>query len=312
VTIHKNESAMVPILQQELPANHVTLWSDKEPRALRAIWLENKSKLTLDSGSFSIFESGEFAGEGLLDPIHPGEKRLLSYAVDQAVRVRTQGFNDTRTLRHIAVSKGLMVRTSSEVTENTYTITNAADEQRDVVVEHTRKGGAELESDTKPAETTATAYRFKVGVAPHETKELHVKERSNLSETVVIGTEVANDSSFLVTVSKYSPELEEKLRPVIAAEGALETVNDKIEENQQKQTTLTEDETRDRENLTALKGNDAAKRFVDELNQAEDALQAAKKERTDLDGQRDAAQAKLDDLIAKLSFETDLDTVAAN
>ncbi len=88
VTIHKNESAMVPILQQELPAEHVTLWSRSDPRPLRAVWLENKSKLTLDAGSFSIFESGEFAGEGLLDPIHPGERRLLSYAADQATRVK--------------------------------------------------------------------------------------------------------------------------------------------------------------------------------------------------------------------------------
>jgi hypothetical protein len=306
VTIHKNESAMVPILQQDLPASHVTLWSDREPRALRAIWLENKSKLTLDSGSFSIFESGEFAGEGLLDPIHPGEKRLLSYAVDQAVRVRPQGFNDTRTLKHIAVHNGMLVRTTSEVTENTYTITNAADEARDVVVEHARKGGAELDSEIKPEETTASAYRFKVSVEPHQTKDLHVKERANLSETVAIGTTVANDSSFLITVSKYSPDVEEKLRPVIAAEGALETAQDKLDENEQKQTKLTEDETRDRDNLTALKGNDAAKRFVDELNQAEDALQAAKKEQTDLETQRDAAQAKLDGLIAQLSFETDV------
>ncbi|MDR3684404.1 MAG: hypothetical protein P4L11_11820, partial [Geothrix sp.] len=88
VTIHKNESAMVPILQQDLPAEHVTLWSESAPTPLRAVWLENTSKLTLDSGSFSIFESGEFAGEGLLDPIHPGEKRLLSYATDQALRVK--------------------------------------------------------------------------------------------------------------------------------------------------------------------------------------------------------------------------------
>jgi hypothetical protein len=312
VTIHKNESAMVPILQQDLPASHVTLWSDREPRALRAIWLENKSKLTLDSGSFSIFESGEFAGEGLLDPIHPGEKRLLSYAIDQAVRVRPQGFNDTRTLKHIAVHNGVLVRTTSEVTENTYTITNAADEARDVVVEHTRKGDAELDSDVKPEETTASAYRFKVGVEPHQTKELHVKERANLSETVAIGTTVANDSSFLITMSKYSPKIEEELRPVIAAEGALETAQDKLDENEQKQTKLTEDETRDRDNLTALKGNDAAKRFVDELNQAEDALQAAKKEQTDLETQRDAAQAKLDGLIAQLSFETDLDEKAGS
>src|ERR1700686_4327072 len=50
VTIHKNESAMVPILQQDLPAEHVTLWSARDANPLRAVWLENKSKLTLDAG----------------------------------------------------------------------------------------------------------------------------------------------------------------------------------------------------------------------------------------------------------------------
>jgi hypothetical protein len=287
----------------------VTLWSDQEPRPLRAIWLENKSKLTLDSGSFSIFENGEFAGEGLLDPIHPGEKRLLSYAVDQAVKVHPGAVDDTRTLRHIAVHNGIMVQTTSEVTENTYTMSNAADEPRTVVVEHARRGDAELISDTKPEETTATAYRFKVAVDAHQTAELHVKERANLSETVEIGPQIESDSEFLVTVSKYSPALEEKLRPAMDAEAALAAINAKLDENTEKQKTLAADETRDRENLTALKGNDAAKRFVDELNQAEDGLQAARKEQADLEKQRDAAQEKLNGIIAKLSFDTDLDVV---
>jgi len=307
VTIHKNESAMVPILQQDLPATHVTLWSDSEPRSLRAIWLENKSKLTLDSGSFSIFESGEFAGEGLLDPIHPGEKRLLSYAVDQAVKVHPALSNDTRTLRHIAVHNGVMVQTTSELTENTYTITNGADEPRSVLVEHTRLANAELISDAKPEETTATAYRFKVGVDPHQTTELHVKERANLYETIELGSQLEDDSEFLVTVSKYSPALEEKLRPAMDAEAALAAINAKLEENDAKQKQLTADETRDRENVTALKGNDAAKRFVEELTQAEDDLQAARKEQADLEKRRDAAQEKLNAIIAKLSFDTDLD-----
>ena len=136
VTIHKNQSAMVPILQQELPATHVTLWSDTHPTPLRAIWLENTSKLTLDSGSFSIFESGEFAGEGLLDPIHPGEKRLLSYAVDQAVKVRRDDSSQTRTLHHIAMHEGVLVETTSSVTDTTYSVNNAGDETRTVIVEH--------------------------------------------------------------------------------------------------------------------------------------------------------------------------------
>ncbi len=110
VTIHKNESAMVPILQQNFPADHVTLWSERDPHALRAVWLENTSKLTLDSGSFSIFENGEFAGEGLLDPIHPGEKRLLSYAADQAVRVKITDRDEKQTLHHLKIAKGVLDR----------------------------------------------------------------------------------------------------------------------------------------------------------------------------------------------------------
>jgi len=62
----------------------------------------------------------------------------------------------------------------------------------------------------------------------------------------------------------------------------------------------------DRENLTAFKGNDAAKRFVDELNRAEDALQNARKQSAVLEQQKNAAVDKLNQLIAALSFDWDV------
>jgi hypothetical protein len=308
VTIHKNESAMVPILQQELPAEHVTLWSEREKTPLRAVWLENTSKLTLDSGSFSIFESGEFAGEGLLDPIHPGEKRLLSYAADQAVKVHQGGYMDTRTLHHIAMHEGVMVEQTSEVTETTYTVNNAADEPRTVLIEHARHGDAVLDSEPKPAETTPTAYRFRVVVAPHESVDLHVGEKATLAETVRIDPNY-DRSAFLISVSKLVPSLEEKLRPLIEAETALNGLNRKIQELQAREKTLSDDEARDRENLTALKGNDAGKRFVEELNRAEDAIQTARKEQVDAEKDRDAARAHLETLIGQLSFDEDASVV---
>jgi len=308
VTIHKNESAMVPILQQELPAEHVTLWSVRERMPLRAVWLENNSKLTLDSGSFSIFESGEFAGEGLLDPIHPGEKRLLSYAADQAVKVHRGGYMDTRTLHHIAMHEGVLVEQTSQVTESTYTVNNAADEARTVLIEHTRHPNAELDSEPKPAETTATAYRFRVVVAPHESVDLHVGEKAALAEKVRIAPD-DDRSEFLISVSKQVPSLEEKLRPLIEAETALSDLNRKIREIEAKEKTLADDEARDRENLTALKGNDAAKRFVEELNRAEDGIEAARKERAGLEKEREAARAHLEISIAQLSFDEDASVV---
>jgi hypothetical protein len=305
VTIHKNESAMVPILQQELPAEHVTLWSPAERSPLRAIWLENKSKVTLDSGSFSIFENGEFAGEGLLDPIHPGEKRLLSYAADQAVKVHRGNLDDTRTLHHIAMHEGILVETTGEVTDGTYTIRNGADEARTVIVEHPRKAGADLVSDEKPAETTATAYRFRKVVQPHETVDLKVRERANLDEKIRI--DAGQDyTAFLVTIGKFSPDLEAKLQPLIAAERTLSDLNAKLAELEQKQKQLSDDEARDRENVTALKGNEAGKRFVDELGHAEDELQAARKDHADLEKSRDLAIAKLDAAISQVSFDTDV------
>jgi hypothetical protein len=306
VTIRKNESAMVPILQEQLPAEHVTLWSEHDRAPLRAVWLNNTSKLTLDSGSFSIFENGEFAGEGLLDPIHPGEKRLLSYAVDQAVRVRRTNGSRSRTLHHVAMHKGIMVESSTMLIDTNYTIANGADEPRTVVVEHPRYANADLTSEPAPAETTATGYRFRVVVQPHETATLHVGESAKLDESVSIGQQNSFRSEYLVNVSKYSPDLEQKLRPLIDAETTVSDLNMKIVALQDKEKTLADDEARARDNVTALKGNEAAKRFIEELTRAEDALQQARQQRESLEKDREAAQAHLNELIEQISFDSDL------
>jgi hypothetical protein len=303
VTIHKNESAMVPILQQELPAQHVTLWSEKESTPLRAVWLENKSKLTLDSGSFSIFESGEFAGEGLLDPIHPGEKRLLSYAADQAVRVKVTARDDKRTLHHVQIRQGSVVETYMNVASVTYSATNSADLNRDVLIEQPRSNnGWSLDGDLKAVETSPSLYRFKLPVTAHSTATLEVRERGPVTTTVALNPDY-NQSVYLLDLIKRAPDALDKLKPVIDTYAALADLDRRIAESKATEATASADETRARENLTALKGNDAAKRFVDELNRAEDLLQSTRKQTTDLEQQKKSAVEKLDELISQISFD---------
>jgi hypothetical protein len=303
VTIHKNESAMVPILQQDLPAEHVTLWSEQEPTPLRAVWLENTSKLTLDSGSFSIFESGEFAGEGLLDPIHPGEKRLLSYAADQAVRVKVTARTGDRTIQHLSLHKGVVVETHMNVNSETYSATNSADVDRMVLVEHPRHdNGWKLDNGLKAEETTPGLYRFKVPVAAHATAKLEVRERGPEYVSVDLRNNPRQEE-FLLQLVKDVPDALEKLKPVIDAQIALTELDHRIDVSKKAEESAAADEARDRENLTALKGNDAAKRFVDELNHAEDQLQATRKQTADLEQQKQAAMEKLNDLISGISFD---------
>ncbi|HMG85359.1 MAG TPA: hypothetical protein VK574_06425 [Terracidiphilus sp.] len=306
VTIHKNESAMVPILQQELPAEHVTLWSRNEPRPLRAVWLENKSKLTLDAGSFSIFESGEFAGEGLLDSIHPGERRLLSYAADQAMRVKITDQQSQRTLHHLQVHKGLIVERYMDVASITYSATNSADEDRAVLLEHPRRtNGWSLDEGLKPAEATPDTYRFKVAVKAHATEKLEVREHGPEFTTVTINPN-QNTNAYLIDLVKRVPNAESELKPIIDAQAKLADLDQAIADAKKQEETAAADEARDRDNLTALKGNDAARRFVDELNHAEDLLQSTRKHTADLDQQKAAAVENLRTQINALNYDWDV------
>jgi hypothetical protein len=303
VTIHKNESAMVPILQQELPAEHVTLWSQREATPWRAVWLENTSKLTLDSGSFSIFENGEFAGEGLLDPIHPGEKRLLSYAADQAVRVRVTDRENKRNLSHLEIHKGTIIETHMDAAAVTYTATNSGNDARTLLIEHPRRmSGWSLDNGLKADETTADFYRFKVHVDMHSTAKFLVQEHGPEVVRVALNAQ-QNQTGYLLDLVKRVPGALDTLKPVLDAQEAVAKLDWNIAQSKKNEETASADEARDRDNLTALKGNEAAKRFVDELNRAEDALQAARKQTADLEQQKQAAEERLNGVIAGLSFD---------
>jgi hypothetical protein len=305
VTIHKNESAMVPILQQDLPAEHVTLWNASQRAPLRAVWLENKSKLTLDAGSFSIFESGEFAGEGLLDPIHPGEKRLLSYANDQAVKVSIADRTNLSRIHHLSINKGSIVETYMQVQGATYTANNTGDEDRIVLIEHPRHTGASgwaLDGGLTAAESTPTLYRLRLTVPAHDTAKLPVREHGP-EYTVVNLQQQPEQREFLLELVKQIPDVKTQLQPVLDAQAALTDLNEKIAHAKKVEETTAADEARCRENVTALKGSDGAKRFVDELNHAEDQLQATRKQTADLETQKAAATDKLYQVIAALSYD---------
>ena len=90
ISIGKDQSALVPILQSHIDADKVDLWNAGSPGVLRALWVTNSSSLTLDSGTFNIVEGDTFAGEGLISILKPGERRLLSYAADPSVRIRIE------------------------------------------------------------------------------------------------------------------------------------------------------------------------------------------------------------------------------
>jgi len=176
VTIEKNQSALVPIVQAHIDAEKVTLWNPDSATPLRALWLTNTSGQTLDAGSFNVLEGDTFGGQGLLEAIRPGEKRLVSYAPDPAVHVQAKDDFSEKPISKIAINKGVMLTTREQRASKTYKIFNSDVNARDVIIEHPARDEWKLADNLKPEESSASFYRFRVKVTPKQTAQLLVEE----------------------------------------------------------------------------------------------------------------------------------------
>jgi hypothetical protein len=310
VTILKNTSALVPILQTKLPADRVTLVTsdgNTTSQPLRALWITNTSALTLDRGSFSIVEDGNFGGEGLLDPVHPGEKRLLSYAADQAVHVTTEDRSNNNHITSITAAKGVLTLHRAEADEITYVLHNAAAEPRTIVLEHPVENGLKLDATPAPAETTATVYRFRVDAAPGETKRLHLAGKRNELTVYQLTQSDDNQLTLILNETNHNPALESALQPILTARRQVSDAQIAVDQTNTRLTALRSDEDRQRANITALANADKGSRdrFVRDLNSTEDAITAAQKELATRTATLESAKATLANTIESLQLNID-------
>src|SRR5262249_10932122 len=167
-------------------AEKVSLWSGTagSGRPLRGLWLRNSSTLTLDEGSFSVLENEVFAGEGLTDPIKPGERRLVSYATDLGVLIEASKDNQPPHVTRVKISKGVLTQIS-ELHERTLYVARSQDEaKRILVIEHpARPEWALAKGAADPEEKAPGEYRFRMEVPPRATASLPVEEVRTLSTT---------------------------------------------------------------------------------------------------------------------------------
>ena len=307
VTIGKNQSALVPILQARIDTEKVTLWNEDSNEPLRALWLNNSSGVEFDSGSFNILEDGTFAGEGMLDVLRPGEKRLISYAADPAVRVRVRETPAEEPFSRIQIIKGTMVMTKEERVTKTYAISNSDAAAREVIIEHPVRPEWKLADGTKPEETTASLYRFRVKVEPKQGGQLAVEEYRPLATQVEL-SDVSDDQIHLLTEQKrMTPALQQAIKRVLDQKGVIDALDAQIRSRQQEDKSIAADQGRIRENMKALKGTPEEKallqRYTGQLNEQEDRLAVLRSQAADLTLKRQQAADQLDKILVEISLD---------
>ena len=307
VTIGKNQSALVPILQARIDAEKVTLWNEDSGEPLRALWLNNTSGVEFDAGSFNILDEGTFAGEGMIDAVRPGEKRLISYAADSAVKIKAEEDSSAKPYSRLVIAKGVMTLTREDRQTKSYTISNSDTASRDVIIEHPDRPDWNLAIGLKPEETTASFYRFRVKVEPKTSQKLVVEEYQPVTSQVELTDLPSGFVGVLTEQKRLTPAIEQAIKRVLDQKGVIAAFDEQIKTRQQEESSIGNDQSRIRENMKALKGSPEEKallqRYTHQLDEQEDRLAALRSQTADLKAKRQQASDQLDKILAEISLD---------
>jgi hypothetical protein len=313
VTLKKNQSALVPIVQTELDAERVSLWNSTSGsgRPLRGLWLKNTSALTLDGGSFSVLDNEVFAGEGLTDPIKPGDRRLLSYATDLGLLVEAQSNERPQHVTRVKIAKGVLTQISELQQRTLYTVRNEDENTRQLIVEHPARYAWTLVKGSKqPEEKAPGVYRFRLEVPAKATATLPIEEAHTQETTYELSDLNDDQIALFVRQQTITSEMQQALTKITAQKTAVAKLEAEMDLRQKDIERIVDDQGRLRENMKALRGSAEEKallqRYTRQLDEQETRLDALRKKIEETETQRDQANDTLEKMIDDLQLEATL------
>ncbi|HEU0173553.1 MAG TPA: carboxypeptidase regulatory-like domain-containing protein [Blastocatellia bacterium] len=311
VTIKRNSSALIPILQNQIEGESVSLFN-REARAqnpMSALYINNTTGLTLESGSMTIIDNDTYAGEALTGRIKPGEKRFIIYAVDLGCRVSVKQDEEDRRAYRAEIINGEFNLHYKQMKSTVYTLNNLTDRAKTVYIEHpySKDEKWKLVDTASPVETTEKYHRFKVVVAPKATTQFSVSQELPESHTYLLTNITTNDIQVFVKSNYLTPEMKQSLDGVAELKTRIAARSRDIAEKQTEITTITKDQERMRENLRALGKTEEEKqlvqRYVGKISQGEDQLEKLRQDEKKLQEEKNNLQRQLDEQVKKLAMD---------
>ncbi len=309
ITLRKDQSALVPILSAEIEAEKVSLWNrpSGSGRPLRAVWLTNTTGLTLDGGSMTLIDADAFAGEGLIEPLKPGERRLLSYAADLGVLVDARRQSADGRIFRLRARDGVITQETEERVTWTYKARNENATPTTLIIEHRLGPGWRLGEGQTPVESTADAQRFRVVLPPGKETIHEVREMRQGETRILVGNVDEVMIAQLVKSGVSAAALEGALKPVLDKKAELSRTERRVAILQQEQQSITGDQQRLRENMKALRGSAEEKqllqRYTRQLDEQETRLATLREDIGRTTADMEKLRGELATLIGAVSFD---------
>jgi len=332
VTVEKNRSALIPIVQTRMEGERVSVYRDESvpsaqeeastkddneltaapsssiPRARIGLRLKNTTNLTFEGGPLTVMDSGAYAGEALMERLKPREDRLISFGVDLGTLIRTKTEEDRQPAKIIKAVEGVFQIHYFKTLKKTYWLSNQTPNPRVFYIERPVRKGWELSADTpNPASTTARFYRFRVELKPYETQEITIGENLGMMDRYELRTLSPKDLLALVVKKTIDEATRAKLAPLVDLRIKLNDIDVKIARGEKETEEITADQVRLRENIEALtktnSGKELIARYIAKANEQESMLAKIATEKRSMLAEKDALEKQLANAIIDLELK---------
>jgi hypothetical protein len=310
ITVSRGHSALIPILQTTMEGERVSIYNQsvRTDRPMGGLRLKNTSSLTLEGGSLSVIDGDSYAGEALIERLKPGEERFISYALDLGTLVRSATKEDREPVFYVKVINGVFQAHYYRIEKKDYTLINQTDKPRTVFVEHPVRAGWALTADTaKPYEKTASVYRFKVELGPHETVSLQVNEKQGLMDTYALSNLTRSDLDLFISRHYIDQPTQAALDKILDIKTQMATLASRVEQIDSDLEEISTDQGRLRENIKALKDTAEAReliaRYVSKAGQQETSIEKLRTDKKSATDQQEQLQIQLTQAIRSLALD---------
>jgi hypothetical protein len=306
VTLPRQKSALLPIVNQEVEGQRVSIYNERtHPKfPLLGLVFKNTTGMHLTQGPITVFEGSNYAGDARILDLQKGEQRLLAYAIDLGTEVQAIPSSDSGRYTLVKLNKGLVESRIVLKETKTYKAVNRGDSDRDLIVEHPNRTDFTLTSKDKPWESAADVHRFKVKVQAGKTAELAVSEEKTVSTQTSISNLDDDQIRFFINQPATSQKVKDALKKAIELRGKLALVQRDIQLAQKQLQDISVDQARLRQNIREVpQDSEAYKRYVKKFDAQETEIENLREKIKSLQNQEHEARKAFEAYLSNLTVE---------
>ncbi len=306
VTLPRQQSAMLPIVNQEIKGQKVSIYDQSvQPKhPLNGLQLTNSTKLHLMQGPITVFDGGVYAGDAIMGDVPPGGQRLISYALDLETEVAPEMKPETGQMVSLQLIKGTAIVSHKQMRTVEYTVKNSGSHEKTVLIEYPIREGWTLVQPKEPTEKTRDMYRFAVPAKPGDPAKLTVQEECLQRQQIALTNLDDQAIQLYLSAPVVGEKVKKALQEIVRQKQQLQQVAMQRAQVEQQVQAIVQEQTRIRQNMDRLdRASELYKRYVKKFGEQEDQIEKLRVETEKLMAKEQELRKVLDEFMANLDVQ---------